>query len=211
MKAALAQFTPAPGQISENISSMSEICLSAITMGAKLIVFSELSACGVPNTYEEAVKYSQSPSGYITQWFEEIANTHDCTIVFGCIEIVDGFCKNAIVSCSRGFTQVHYKENLSFEEMVWATEDDSIINCSTSGLLLNFPEKTIQIGFVDYLPVEQENTQIFLGTKYNATKDWKSEGPRYFVVGTQPIAKIVHSKLTFFHSTAETSAYYIEI
>lgn len=211
MKAALAQFTPAPGQISENISSMSEICLSAINMGAKLIVFPELSACGVPDTYENAVKYSQAPSGYITKWFEELANTHDCTIVFGCIEIDEGFCKNAIVACSKGWTQVHYKQNLSFEEMTWAIEDESILNCATDSLVMNFTEKTVEVSFIDSLPADQRNTQIFVGTKYTASKEWKSTGPRYFIVQNSPIAKIENSKLTFFHSTADVSAYYIEI
>lgn len=125
---AAVQFEPKILDVRKNISTARDLAFEAAAKGACVVVLPELCVSGYAlKDAREASACAQTRDGYQTQAFLEIARVHNCHIVLGYVELLDGKLYNsAAVLGPRGLVSNHQKHNLWANDHLWAEASEAV-------------------------------------------------------------------------------------
>jgi len=125
---AAVQFEPKLLKVHENLGTAVQLVHEAAAKGASVIVLPELCISGyVLRNASEAMECAQTRDGYQTQAFKGIAESYNCHVVLGYVELRDGNLYNsAAVIGPSGLASNHQKHNLWGSDYLWATPSDVI-------------------------------------------------------------------------------------
>lgn len=126
--AAAVQFEPKFGEVESNLSTARQLAFEAAAKGAGLIVLPELCLGGnVIRDVREAVDVAQVADGYQSQSFLPICQRFNCHIVFGYVELAEGFLYNsAAVVGPFGVEANTRKHNLYGSDNLWAQPSEDM-------------------------------------------------------------------------------------
>lgn len=123
-----AQFAPELLNVESNLQTATELVFDAARRGAQVIVLPELCMSGFTlNNRREAALCAQRKDGYQTIAMTQIAESFNCCVVFGYVELTENQLYNsaAIVGPS-GLLGNARKHNLLGRDACWASESDSL-------------------------------------------------------------------------------------
>lgn len=125
---AAVQFEPKILQVHENLGTAVQLVHEAALKGASVIVLPELCISGYAlENSTEAIECAQQRDGYQTQAFTRIAESHNCHIVLGYVELRDGKLYNsAAVIGPKGLESNVQKHNLWANDYLWATPSEVV-------------------------------------------------------------------------------------
>jgi len=127
---AVVQYSPDDKDIWKNLDTIKLLASQASLRGATVIVFPEL--CLSPswfNDKESAADFSQTSTGYQTQFIQNVADSTIATIVFGYVELGSDnefYNSAAVVKPEFGLCANVRKHNLSGFDHMWAKENDDL-------------------------------------------------------------------------------------
>jgi predicted amidohydrolase len=119
---AAVQFSPILLDVATNLKTALRLTFEAAVKGAAVVVLPELSLTGHTLTSpEEACSVAQTSDGPFSMEFAKIARNYNCHIVFGYVELNDGFLFNsAAVVGPFGLDANAQKHNLHGSDFLWA-------------------------------------------------------------------------------------------
>lgn len=125
---AAAQFAPEILEVHKNLGSAVQLVHEAASKGAAVVVLPELSLSGyVLRSSQEAMQCAQTRNGYQTQAFLPITKNHNCHVVLGYVELLEGKLYNsAVVIGPDGIKANYQKHNLWGSDYLWANASESI-------------------------------------------------------------------------------------
>lgn len=125
---AAVQYEPKILDVHENLGTAVQLVHEAAVKGAAIIVLPELCLSGyVLKSPSEAMQCAQTRGGYQTNAFKSIAESYNCHIVLGYVELNEGNLYNsAVVIGPRGVEGNAQKHNLWGNDYLWATASEAI-------------------------------------------------------------------------------------